>query len=260
MVATPSPAQTGIPWDRILPILPIVFAVPLNVGSWEVHTAILAEQHFDWSVVATALYLGGLNVVAAPTGLLPVSNYLEDRQGCLLFFFSMIAGAVFLFSYKLNVASRAIVYGVGSVAFLIGAQFAKGFGWALVSKQPPPIHRSYVMACNAGAYMLGPVWKSTSELGYRVDGVGRLNFDFHTGSGAAPERRSRAICRRATPSRFGSWPSTRPRSYTSCCSGAASRFPRRTTPRSRRTCPRDVSQVPGSSMFLRYIYRGIHTF
>ena len=155
MVATPSPAQTGIPWDRILPILPIVFAVPLNVGSWEVHTAILAEQHFDWSVVATALYLGGLNVVAAPTGLLPVSNYLEDRQGCLLFFFSMIAGAVFLFSYKLNVASRAIVYGVGSVAFLIGAQFAKGFGWALVSKQPPPIHRSYVMACNAGAYMLG---------------------------------------------------------------------------------------------------------
>ena len=35
----PSPAQTGIPWDRILPILPIVFAVPLNVGSWEVHTA-----------------------------------------------------------------------------------------------------------------------------------------------------------------------------------------------------------------------------
>ena len=155
MVATPSPAQTGIPWGRILPILPIVFAVPLNVGSWEVHTAILAEQHFDWSVVATALYLGGLNVVAAPTGLLPVSNYLEDRQGCLLFFFSMIAGAVFLFSYKLSEVPRAVVYGVGSVAFLIGAQFAKGFGWALVSKQPPPIHRSYVMACNAGAYMLG---------------------------------------------------------------------------------------------------------
>ena len=53
--------------------MPIVFAVPLNVGSWEVHTAILAEQRFGWSVVATALYLGGLNVVAAPTGLLPVS-------------------------------------------------------------------------------------------------------------------------------------------------------------------------------------------
>ena len=151
----PSPAQTGIPWDRILPILPIVFAVPLNVGSWEVHTAFLAEQRFDWSVVATALYLGGLNVVAAPTGLLPVSLYFEDRQGCLSFFVLMIAGAVFLFSYKLSVASRAVVYGVGSVAFLIGAQFAKGFGWALVSKQPPPIHRSYVMACNAGAYMLG---------------------------------------------------------------------------------------------------------
>ena len=72
-----------------------------------------------------------------------------------MFLMMMIAGAVFLFSYKLNVASRAVVYGVGSVAFLIGAQFAKGFGWALVSKQPPPIHRSYVMACNAGAYMLG---------------------------------------------------------------------------------------------------------
>ena len=30
----------------------------------------------------------------------------------------------------------------------------------------------------------GPVWKSTSELGYgqrRVDGMGRLKFDFHTG-------------------------------------------------------------------------------
>ena len=147
--------QTGIPWDRILPILPIVFAVPLNVGSWEVHTAILAEQRFGWSVVATALYLGGLNVFAAPTGLLPVSLYVEDRRGCLLFLFLMIGGAVFLFSYELNVASRAIVYGVGSVAFLVGAQFAKGFGWALVSKQPPPIHRSYVMACNAGAYMLG---------------------------------------------------------------------------------------------------------
>ena len=151
----PSPAQTGIPWDRILPILPIVFAVPLNVGSWEVHTALLVEQRFGCSVVATGLYLGGLNVVAAPTGLFPVSNYFEDRQGCLSFFGLMIAGAVFLFSYKLSVASRAVVYGVGSVAFLIGAQFAKGFGWALVSKQPPPIHRSYVMACNAGAYMLG---------------------------------------------------------------------------------------------------------
>uniref|UniRef100_A0A7S3ZT74 Major facilitator superfamily (MFS) profile domain-containing protein n=1 Tax=Pelagomonas calceolata TaxID=35677 RepID=A0A7S3ZT74_9STRA len=151
----PSPAQTGIPWDRILPILPIVFAVPLNVGSWEVHTAMLAETRFGWSVVATALYLGGLNVVAAPTGLLPVSNYVEDRRGCLLFFGAMIAGTVFFWSYKLNIASRAVVYGVGAVVFLIGAQFAKGFGWALVSKQPPPIHRSYVMACNAGAYMLG---------------------------------------------------------------------------------------------------------
>ena len=121
----PSPAQTGIPWERILPILPIVFAVPLNVGSWEVHTALLVEQRFGWSVVATGLYLGGLNVVAAPTGLLPVSLYVEDRRGCLLFFGMMIAGAVFLFSYKLSVASRAVVYGVGSVAFLIGAQFAK---------------------------------------------------------------------------------------------------------------------------------------
>ena len=99
--------------------------------------------------------MGGLNVVAAPTGLLPVSLYVEDRRGCLLFLVLMIAGAVFLFSYKLSDAARAIVYGVGSVLFLVGAQFAKGFGWALVSKQPPPIHRSYVMACNAGAYMLG---------------------------------------------------------------------------------------------------------
>ena len=115
----------------------------------------LAETRFGWSVVATALYLGGLNVVAAPTGLLPVSLYVEDRRGCLLFLGMMIAGAVFLFSYKLSEVPRAVVYGVGSVAFLIGAQFAKGFGWALVSKQPPPIHRSYVMACNAGAYMLG---------------------------------------------------------------------------------------------------------
>ena len=126
-----------------------------NVGSWEVHTAMLAETRFGWSVVATALYLGGLNVVAAPTGLFPVSSYVEDRRGCLLFFGLMIAGTVFFWSYKLNVASRAVVYGVGAVAFLIGAQFAKGFGWALVSKQPPPMHRSYVMACNAGAYMLG---------------------------------------------------------------------------------------------------------
>ena len=122
----PSPAQTGIPWGRILPILPIVFAVPLNVGSWEVHTAMLAETRFGWSVVATALYLGGLNVVAAPTGLLPVSLYVEDRRGCLLFFGLMIAGTAFFWSYKLNVASRAVVYGVGAVLFLIGAQFAKG--------------------------------------------------------------------------------------------------------------------------------------
>ena len=100
-------------------------------------------------------YVGGLNVVAAPTGLLPVSSYVEDRRGCLLFFFLMIAGSIFFWSYKLDVASRAVVYGVGAVLFLVGAQFAKGFGWALVSKQPPPIHRSYVMACNAGAYMLG---------------------------------------------------------------------------------------------------------
>ena len=62
---------------------------------------------------------------------------------------------VVLLQGVMHVASRAVVYGVGSIAFLIGAQFAKGFGWALVSKQPPPIHRSYVMACNAGAYMLG---------------------------------------------------------------------------------------------------------
>ena len=88
----------------------------------------LAETRFGWSVVATALYLGGLNVVAAPTGLLPVSLYVEDRRGCLLFLCMMIAGAVFLFSYELNVASRAVVYGVGSVLFLVGAQFAKGFG------------------------------------------------------------------------------------------------------------------------------------
>ena len=90
----------------------------MNVGSWEVHTAMLAETRFGWSVVATALYLGGLNVVAAPTGLLPVSLYVEDRRGRLLFLFLMIAGAVFLFSYKLNVASRAVVYGVGAVLFL----------------------------------------------------------------------------------------------------------------------------------------------
>ena len=88
----------------------------------------LAETRFGWSVVATALYLGGLNVVAAPTGLLPVSLYVEDRRGCLLFFGLMIAGTAFFWSYKLNVASRAVVYGVGSVLFLVGAQFAKGFG------------------------------------------------------------------------------------------------------------------------------------
>ena len=29
------------------------------------------------------------------------------------------------------------------------------------------------------------VWKSTSELGYRIDGVGRPKFDFHTGPGGA---------------------------------------------------------------------------
>ena len=49
----------------------------------------------------------------------------------------------------------------------------------------------------------------------------------------------RAICRRATPSPFGWSRSTRPRSYTSCCSGTASPFPRRTIPPSRRMCPRE---------------------
>ena len=54
-----------------------------------------------------------IRLMAAPTGLLPMSLYFEDRQGVLLFFFLMIAGAVFLFSYKLSVASRAVIYGVG---------------------------------------------------------------------------------------------------------------------------------------------------
>ena len=55
------------------------------------------------------------------------------------------------------------------------------------------------------------VWKSTSGLGYphRVDGVGRLKFDFHTGrttsatrSGASPPSRAAACTsRRSTPTR-----------------------------------------------------------
>ena len=32
------------------------------------------------------------------------------------------------------------------------------------------------------------VWKSTSELGYRVDGVGCAKFDFHTGHKPRPPR------------------------------------------------------------------------
>jgi len=62
--------------------------------------------------------LQGVMQVGGFTAIIPTAMFL-----CM-----MIAGAVFLFSYELNVASRAVVYGVGSVLFLVGAQFAKGFG------------------------------------------------------------------------------------------------------------------------------------
>jgi len=144
-----------VPWTRVLCAWPIVFAVPLNIGSWDVHTALLGEQKFGWSLVSTALYLGGLNLIPVPTALLPVSQYLSDRRGSVIAFVSFLASTVFFWNYGLPTAPWATMYGIGSVLLLTSAIFAKSFSWALVSKQPPPEHRTYVMACNGGVYMMG---------------------------------------------------------------------------------------------------------
>lgn len=154
----PAPDKTGIPWRRLFLIFPIISLVPLNVGGWDVHTVLLGEQRFGWSIVATALYLGGLNWLAVPAGLIPASTYVgpsEDRCGVLGAFGLLLAATACFWNYGGPVASRAIVYGVGSVALLVDSLFAKSFSWSLVSKQPPPEHRTYVMACNSGAYMFG---------------------------------------------------------------------------------------------------------
>ena len=119
------------------------------------HTTLLATQTWLWTIDVVGVYLAGLNLVVLPFGFIPIANCLSDNQGMLGATLVVLLGVAFLWDYVMGTASRAILYGFGSVVLLTGASFIKAFAWGLVSKLPPPPGRPLVMSINSSVYMFG---------------------------------------------------------------------------------------------------------
>jgi len=155
VVGKESSAVPPMPWARLVAVWIVVFVTPINVGCWDVHTAFLAEQEWGMTVVHAGLYLGGLNLLAVPFGFIPVAACFTDRQGLAVFGAMILAADAFFWPHDSGLATKASVYGVGSVLLLIAAAFLKAFGWGLVSKLPPPQRRQLAISLNSTIYMWG---------------------------------------------------------------------------------------------------------
>ena len=151
-----SPAAKGVPWARVAAVYVLVFATPINVGAWDVGTVFTGVDEWGWSLELTGLFLAGLNLSAVPVILLPVTKWLADRQGLLCSYALCALSSLFFFAYpNQNRDADVTLYALGSFLLLCGAQVAKGFAWALVSKLPPQHELPVVMSANAALYMFG---------------------------------------------------------------------------------------------------------
>jgi hypothetical protein len=146
----------SIPWTRMLLTFVVVVIVPLNIGALEVHTVLIAEKFWGFSSEYSGIYLGCINLLAVPFGLIPVASYVQDNKGMLFGATLLLAINPMFWDYGLEtVSASATLFGFGSLILLISAQFLKAFSWGLVSKLPHPSLRPDVICWNTVVYMLG---------------------------------------------------------------------------------------------------------
>jgi hypothetical protein len=128
----------------------------LNVGALEVHTVLIAEKFWGFSSEYSGIYLGCINLLAVPFGLIPVASYVQDNKGMLFGATLLLAINPMFWDYGLEtVSASATLFGFGALILLISAQFLKAFSWGLVSKLPHPSLRPDVICWNTVVYMLG---------------------------------------------------------------------------------------------------------
>jgi hypothetical protein len=106
----------------------------LNVGALEVHTVLIAEKFWGFSSEYSGIYLGCINLLAVPFGLIPVASYVQDNKGMLFGATLLLAINPMFWDYGLEtVSASATLFGFGALILLISAQFLKAFSWGLVS-------------------------------------------------------------------------------------------------------------------------------
>jgi len=165
--------EEAMPWGRLAVAYLMVFLVQSTIGSWELHTADMAEHSWGWKQSEAGFYLAGCMVLAIPSLLFgsKITSLLTDRNAICLMLSCLAPFAMLLLPFILGPsdqkARQIVLYSTGSMGFTIFALVAAGLTKSLITKMTPIPFRQKAVGIMATASALGrtfgPILATSSD-------------------------------------------------------------------------------------------------
>lgn len=152
------------PFAGLVPCFVGVITVAMISGAFEVLTIQLTSDLWEWNIMQSSLYLGGIMLVVALTTLL---SYILERsfnEGSLML--GAFAGASILVTFyyipvtstyhdRMVTTAGMVGYSVTSILVLSALNLGRTIAFTLITKLPSPMWRSIFLGMSAKCFNMG---------------------------------------------------------------------------------------------------------
>lgn len=152
------------PFAGLIPCFIGVITVATITGAFEVLTIQLTVDLWEWNIMQSSLYLGGIMLVVALTTLL---SYILERsinEGILMLGAFAVASFLVTFYYipvtstyhdRMVTTAGMVGYSVTSILVLSALNLGRTIAFTLITKLPTPMWRDFFLATSAKIFNMG---------------------------------------------------------------------------------------------------------